>query len=310
VHASLEISGEGFSCHLTLLGVLLKKILFVLISSLALTFPAFATSYPLTIKDDLDRNVVIKAEPKRIIALLPSHTETVYALGAGSSMVGRDAYSDFPAQVLELPKVGDLYNPNIEAIVALKPDLVLNSEYGELTPKLEKAGITVWSGSAQTFDDVFETITVMGKILNREASATSLNAKMKADIREIETVIKAVKKVSVYYEIDPTPYTVGPSSYLGVLIAKAGGANIIPKDLGDFPKISPELVVKANPSCIIGTSQAEASKRPGWANLNAILNNRVFQLTPEQDNLVSRPGPRIAQGLRVLAKILHPGLFR
>jgi iron complex transport system substrate-binding protein len=288
----------------------LKKACFVLISSLALAAPALATSYPLTIKDDLDRNVVIKAEPKRIIALLPSHTETVYALGAGSSMVGRDAYSDFPAQVLELPKVGDLYNPNIEAIVALKPDLVLNSEYGELTPKLEKAGIAVWAGSAQTFDDVFETISVMGKILNREASATSLNAKMKADIREIETVTKAVKKVSVYYEIDPTPYTVGPSSYLGVLIAKAGGANIIPKELGDFPKISPELVVKANPSCIIGTSRDDAIKRPGWASLNAILNNRVFQLTPEQDNLVSRPGPRIAQGLRVLAKILHPDLFR
>jgi iron complex transport system substrate-binding protein len=291
-------------------GVPLKKVLYTLISSLVLAVPAFATSYPLTVKDDLDRNVVIKAEPKRIIALLPSHTETVYALGAGSSMVGRDAYSDFPAQVLELPKVGDLYNPNVEAILALKPDLVLNSEYGELTPKLEKAGITVWAGSAQTFDDVFETITVMGKMLNREASAASLNAKMKADIREIETVTKAVKKVSVYYEIDPTPYTVGPSSYLGVLISKAGGANIIPKDLGDFPKISPELVVKANPSCIIGTSQADASKRPGWASLNAILNNRVFQLTPEQDNLVSRPGPRIAQGLRVLAKILHPDLFR
>jgi iron complex transport system substrate-binding protein len=288
----------------------LKKVFFVLLSSLMLVAPAFATSYPLTIKDDLDRNVVIKTEPKRIIALLPSHTETVYALGAGSSMVGRDAYSDFPAQVLELPKVGDLYNPNVEAILALKPDLVLNSEYGELTPKLEKAGITVWAGSAQTFDDVFETISVMGKILNREASATSLNAKMKADIREIETVTKAVKRVSVYYEIDPTPYTVGPSSYLGVLISKAGGANIIPKDLGDFPKISPELVVKANPSCIIGTSREDAIKRPGWASLNAILNNRVFQLTPEQDNLVSRPGPRIAQGLRVLAKILHPDLFR
>jgi iron complex transport system substrate-binding protein len=288
----------------------LKKVFFILISGLALATQAFATSYPLTIKDDLDRNIVIKTEPKRIIALLPSHTETVYALGAGSSMVGRDAYSDFPAQALELPKVGDLYTPNIEAILALKPDLVLNSEYGDLTPKLEKAGITVWAGSAQTFDDVFETISVMGKILNREASAASLNNKMKADIREIEVVTRAVKKVSVYYEIDPTPYTVGPASFLGVLITKAGGANIIPKELGDFPKISPELVVKANPSCIIGTSRDNAIKRPGWANLQAILNDRVFQLTPDQDNLVSRPGPRLAQGLRVLAKILHPGLFR
>jgi iron complex transport system substrate-binding protein len=292
----------------------LNKRLLVLLSSLALAThalcaPALATAYPLTIKDDLERNVTIKAEPRRIVSLLPSHTETVYALGSGSSVVGRDDYSDFPAQVLELPKVGGAYDPNLEAIIALKPDLVLNSEYGELTPKLEKAGITVWAGGAQTYDDVFVTIGTLGKILNREASAASLNAKMRSDIREIETVTRAVKRVSVYFEIDPTPYTVGPASYLGVLLTKAGGANIIPAKLGDFPKISPELVVQSNPSCIVGASLEDALKRPGWASIAAVTNRRVFKLTPDQDNLVSRPGPRLAQGLRVLAKILHPDLF-
>ena len=289
-----------------------KRTAAALAVALAVAFApkALATAYPLTVQDDLGRSVTIKAEPKRIIALLPSHTETVFALGAGSSVVGRDDYSDFPAQAIELPKVGGLYNPNLEAILALKPDLVLNSEYGELTPKLEKAGITVWAGSAQGFEDVFATITVIGKIVNREAAASALNAKIRADVREIETITRAVKKVSVYYEIDPTPYTVGPNSFIGVLLAKAGGQNIVPAKLGDFPKISPELVVEAKPQVIIGASREDIGKRPGWSALPAVLQNRVFQLTPEQDNLVSRPGPRIAQGLKVLAKILHPDLIR
>ena len=282
----------------------------IVFSSLVFSSTAFATTYPLTLKDDLNRTVVINTEPKRIISLLPSHTETVYALGAGQTIIGRDDFSDYPPEVGRVQKLGGLFNPNLEAIIALKPDLVLNSEYGDLTPKLEKAGITVWAGSAQTFDDVFETITVIGKIVNREAAATTINTKVRAEVREVETVTRAIQKTSVYYEIDPTPYSVGPNSFIGVLLTKAGGLNIIPKELGDFPKISPELIVQQNPAVIIGVSCTEAAKRPGWASLNAIKNNRCYTLTPEQDNLINRPGPRIGQGLKVLAKLIHPALFR
>ncbi len=120
----------------------------------------------------------------------------------------------------------------------------------------------------------------------------------------------AIKKVSVYYEIDPTPYTVGPNSFIGVLLTKAGGLNVIPAALGDFPKISPELVVSANPAVIVGTSREDAAGRPGWGNVAAVRSGRVYRLTAEQDRLVNRAGPRVAQGLRVLAKLLHPDLFR
>jgi iron complex transport system substrate-binding protein len=276
----------------------------------ALSSSALATTYPLTVKDDLNRTVTVNAEPKKIVVLLPSHTEMIYALGAGANVVARDDYSDYPLEVTKLPKVGGLYNPNLEAILALKPDLVLNSEYGDLTPKLERAGVTVWAGSPQTFDDIFETITTLAKIVNKEAAAVSLNNRIRAEVREIETVTRAIKKVSTYYEIDPTPYSVGPNSFIGSLLSRAGGLNIIPKELGDFPQVSPELIVKQNPSVIVGVTCADAAKRPGWANITAVKTNRCYTLTPAQDNLVNRPGPRIAQGLKVLAKMIHPDLFR
>lgn len=288
---------------------MLKRLLVIATIAL-LSSIGYATTYPLTVKDQLGRSVVIASEPKKIVVLLPSHTEMIYALGAGPRVIGRDDYSDYPNDVQKLPKLGGLYNPNLEAIIALKPDLVLNSEYGDLTPKLEKAGLTVWAGSPQSFEDIFATITTLGQIVNREDAALALNRKIRLELREIEIVTKAIKKTSVYYEIDPTPYSVGPNSFIGSLLSKGGALNIIPANLGDFPQVSPELIVKQNPSVIIGVSCAIASKRPGWAALAAIKTNRCYTLTPEQDNLVNRPGPRIAQGLKIIAKMINPSLFR
>lgn len=288
---------------------MLKRLLVIATIAL-LSSIGYATTYPLTVKDQLGRSVVIASEPKKIVVLLPSHTEMIYALGAGPRVIGRDDYSDYPNDVQKLPKLGGLYNPNLEAIIALKPDLVLNSEYGDLTPKLEKAGLTVWAGSPQSFEDIFATITTLGQIVNREDAALALNRKIRLELREIEIVTKAIKKTSVYYEIDPTPYSVGPNSFIGSLLSKGGALNIIPANLGDFPQVSPELIVKQNPSVIIGVSCAIASKRPGWAALAAIKTNRCYTLTPEQDNLINRPGPRIAQGLKIIAKMINPSLFR
>lgn len=288
---------------------MLKRLLVIATIAL-LSSIGYATTYPLTVKDQLGRSVVIASEPKKIVVLLPSHNEMIYALGAGPRVIGRDDYSDYPNDVQKLPKLGGLYNPNLEAIIALKPDLVLNSEYGDLTPKLEKAGLTVWAGSPQSFEDIFATITTLGQIVNREDAALALNRKIRLELREIEIVTKAIKKTSVYYEIDPTPYSVGPNSFIGSLLSKGGALNIIPANLGDFPQVSPELIVKQNPSVIIGVSCAIASKRPGWAALAAIKTNRCYTLTPEQDNLINRPGPRIAQGLKIIAKMINPSLFR
>ncbi|GGQ98437.1 ABC transporter substrate-binding protein [Deinococcus ruber] len=283
-----------------------------LISLLLLSGVAHATTYPLTITDDLGRSITLLREPKRIVAMLPSHTETLFAIGAGGKLVGIDSYSNFPkAETDRLPKVGSGYQPNIEAIVALKPDLVLADESGSsrLTEKLVKAGLTVYGGTAQTYTEVFDKIAVLGRLTNHEAGATRLITTMRNDMNAVAARLAGAAQVSVYDEIDPTPYSVGPNSFIGVLLSRAGGRNIIPGGLGDFPRISPELVVKANPSVMIGLSLKDAQARPGWNTLSAVAAGRVFQPTPEENDALSRPGPRLAVALRALAKFLHPERF-
>ena len=280
---------------------------------LAATTSAAATTYPLTLTDDLGRKVILQAEPRRVVSVLPSTTETLCALGLCERLVGVDDYSDFPASVSKLPKVGGLYNPNIEAMVALKPDLVVVSKYGKLAESLAAAGITVLAVNPETYDEVFSKTLVLGRVMNREAQAKQLVIQMRRDIARIEILTKnAVRKPTAYYEVDPTPYTVGPNSFIGVLLGKAGAVNIIPASLGDFPKISPELVVQQNPQLILGVDLATARARPGWANIAAVKSGRVTAIVPGSalDNLLTRPGPRLPMALAALAKIVHPEMFR
>ena len=280
---------------------------------LAATTSAAATTYPLTLTDDLGRRVILQAEPRRVVSVLPSTTETLCALDLCERLVGVDDYSDFPASVSKLPKVGGLYNPNIEAMVALKPDLVVVSKYGKLAESLAAAGITVLAINPETYDEVFSKTLVLGRVMNREAQAKTLVIQMRRDIAKIEILTKnAVRKPTAYYEVDPTPYTVGPNSFIGVLLGKAGAVNIIPASLGDFPKISPELVVQQNPQLILGVDLATAKARPGWANIAAVKSGRVTAIVPGSalDNLLTRPGPRLPLALAALAKIVHPEMFR
>ena len=281
----------------------------IIIAAFLLSSTAAATKYPLTVTDDLGRSVTLKSEPRRIVAMLPSHTEVLFAIGAGEKLVGIDEYSTYPkAQTDKLPKVGSGYVPNIEAIVALKPDLVLADESASsrLTEKLAAAGLTVYGGTAQTYNEVFEKIAVLGKLTNREVNATKLVTKMRGDLNDLQKTVLKLPKVSVYYEVDPAPYSVGPNSFIGALIAKAGGQTIVPAKLGNFPKIDPELIVKSNPRVMIGLTPDDAKKRPGWANLQAVKTNRVYKPTDEERDALVRPGPRLAVALRSLIRMIHP----
>lgn len=272
--------------------------------------PALATHYPLTLKDDLGRSVTFTAPPQRVVSAMPATTETLCALGACGALVGVDSYADFPPQVKSLPRVADLFTPNVEAIVALKPDLVLVSKYGKLGDALNAAGVRTFALNPETFDEVFSKLRVLGTIMNRETQARNLEIQMRRDIAKVEILTKNVKPVRTYLEIDPTPYTVGPNSFMGVMLSKAGAQNIIPASLGDFPQISPELVVQQNPALILGLDLATAQKRPGWATIAAVKSGRVMKLPPALDTILSRPGPRLPQALLGLAKLVHPELFR
>lgn len=274
-----------------------------------LSSTAAATKYPLTVTDDLGRTITLKSEPKRIVAMMPSHTEVLFAIGAGDKLVGIDKYSNYPkAQTDKIQKVGSGFQPNIEAIVALKPDLVLadESSSSRLTEKLAAAGLTVYGGTAQTYNEVFEKIAVLGKLTNREVNATRLITKMRGDLNDLQKSVLNLPKISTYYEVDPAPYSVGPNSFIGTLIAKAGGQTIVPAQLGDFPKLDPEMIVKANPRVMIGLTLDEAKKRPGWANLQAVKSARVYQPADEERDAMVRPGPRLAVALRAFIKLIHP----
>ncbi|GGM91843.1 ABC transporter substrate-binding protein [Thermus composti] len=270
---------------------------------------ALVFAFPLTLTDDLGRQVTLKAPPKRIVTMLPSVTETVCALGACDRLVATDDYSDWPESVKRLPKAGGLYNPNPELIVSLKPDLVLVSRYGRLYETLERAGLTVFAVKTETYEDIFKTVRTLGKLLGLPAQAEGLVARIQKEVYQEEArAAKAKARPRVYYEIDPTPYTAGPESFIGVLIQKARGVNIVPKELGLFPKISPEFVVQKNPEVIVATypnALETIRRRPGWDRISAVRNGRICVFTGGEDSLLSRPGPRVAQGLRLLVDCFH-----
>lgn len=259
------------------------------------------------VRDDLGRLVRLEHEPQRVVSLMPANTETLYALGAGARLVGRDDFSDHPPEARALPSVGGLENINVERVLALSPDLVVCSEFGAQAVALERAGLTVWAGSAQYYDEVFAVTASLGRLVGRAAEAETVSAALRRDVARVEGALNGRAPVRVYYEIDPTPYTVGPRSFVGTLIAKAGGRNVVPEGLGDFPKIAPELVVSADPEVMVGLSLDEARARPGWAAIAAVRSGRVRPLKPEERTIITRPGPRLGEGLRVLADILHPG---
>lgn len=279
----------------------------------ALTATAGATTYPLNLTDDLGRKVTVRAEPKRIVSMLPSTSETLCALSACEKLVGVDDYSTFPAALTKLPKVGGLYDPNIEAILALKPDVVLVSKYGKLAEPLTQAGVTVVAVNPETYDEVFTKTTLLGRIVNREAQARALVTALKRDIARVEILTKnAAKQPLTYFEIDPTPYSIGPNSFMGVLLGKAGARNVIPESMGDFPKVDPEFIVKANPQLILSADLTPqgAAARPGWSAIQAVKTGRVVTVPAALNGMLTIPGPRLAQALRGLAKLVHPELFR
>lgn len=294
----------------------MKRFLAPLALLLALSLSvAFATSYPLTVVDDLGRQVVINAAPTRIVSMAPSHTETVCALNACGLLVGVDSWSNYPASVTDLPGMGDAFSPNLEAIVALQPDFVLVDEYSGLAEPLEALGIAVYAGTPQTLAETYEFFGLLGAILNRGTEAALLTGRVQGEIAGVAAVLASVSGPTVFIELDPTPYSVGPNSYLGTLLGYAGGTNIVTADMGDFPLVDPEFIVSADPQVILlndapyGVTAADVAARPGWAGISAVVSGNVIELDANTVDMLSRAGPRVGQAVLALAGILHPGTF-
>lgn len=282
-----------------------------------------AVSFPTTITDAAGRQVTIAKAPERIVTLAPSDTEIVYALGLGSKVVAVDEFSDYPAEAKGLRTIGGSDGQfNYEQIVSLKPDLVLAAGLTspETMKKLEDLKLTVVQvGATQTtFDSIYSDINLVGQITGQQAQAQALTGTMRQRVDAIKAKVATTSaRPRVYWEIDATdpskPYTVGPGSFINDLITMAGGTNTFANAKSPYPQASSEQIVASNPQLIIladtaygGTVQS-VLQRPGWQNIEAVKKKQVY---PIDTNIVSRPGPRIVDGLEATVRLIHPELYK
>lgn len=252
--------------------------------------------------------------PRRLVSLAPSLTELTCALGACETLVAVDRASTWPSELQALPRVGDLHRPDLERIVQLAPDLVLSTPYGGAGARLRALGIPVATVATDRYQDLFLAIRQLGELLQRQEAATALARRLRAEVAAVGERVAGLPTPRVYYEIDVTPYTVGGGSYVSSLVALAGGHNIAGELPEAYPRISPELVLRAEPEVIVlangphGVSAETVAARPGWAGMPAVRNGRVCALDQAAVDVLHRPGPRIGEALGVLVRCLHPAL--
>jgi iron complex transport system substrate-binding protein len=277
----------------------------------------------ITLTDDLGRRVTLSGPAQRVISLAPANTEILFAIGAAAQVVGRDETSDFPSEARALPTIGGWSGFNTEAILALHPDLVLAQGDGftspELIASLENLGVTVYTvPNPSTLEEMYANLVDVAQMTGHESEAVRLVGSLKERVAEVdEKILRISYGPTVYYELDATeptkPFTAGPGSFVELLITRAGGINVGAGLGSQWAQISLEQLLVADPAFIIlgdaayGETPEKVAARPGWGSLTAIQTGQVF---PIDDNLVSRPGPRLVDGLEALAKILHPGMFK
>lgn len=271
----------------------------------------FAAAFEL--KDDHGAVVRFDAPPQRIISLLPSLTETVCALGACDRLVGVDRYSNWPDQLAKLPRVGGGLDPNVEAVVALKPDLVLASASTRAAERLRALGLRVVQLEPRTRADVGRVIQLLGGALHvpqPERVARAIDAGVDAAAQSLPPALRGQR---VYFEASSGTHAAGPQSFIGELLTRLGQGNIIGPELGPFPRINPELVVRADPDLIMvgAYSAGDLARRPGWPRMRAVREQRVCSFTAAEIDVLVRPGPRMAEGARLMARcVLDKGAPR
>lgn len=256
---------------------------------------------------------------KRVVALTPSSTELVAAVGAADRLVGVDRYSVHPPRVKDLPKVGDFMHPNFEAIVALRPDLVVLSRVqGRLVSKLEKAGIRTLALDVHDIDDVRDGLRKVGEALDVDEQAEAAVRKLSSEVEAIRrrTAARTGTKPTVAIIIGRqvgtlrTMVAAGPGSFMDELIGYLGATNALASSPVRYPKISVEQIMRSKPDIILDAVRSHEAKRAkaDWAALDkvpAVQHGRIYPIT---DQIFMAPGPRVGRALRMLARILYPDL--
>lgn len=254
----------------------------------------------------------IEAAPERILSASASHTEMLYAIGAGGQVVASDQFSDYPAAAAATPKV-DAFNLGVEAAATFEPDLVILSfDPGDLQAGLTALGIaTLLFPAPATLEDVYEQVEVLGEATGHRDEAAALVDEMAAEIEQLTSLVPAGEARTYYYELDPTFYSLTTRTFVGGLLARLGMESIADAadDGSGYPQLSPEFILAADPDFILlgdtrccGQSAASLAARPGWAGLGAVAGGRVVEL---DDDLAQRWGPRVVELLVVVAAAVH-----
>lgn len=265
------------------------------------------TAHALQVTDDRGMPISFEKPPQRIVSLLPSLTETVCELGQCRKLVAVDRYSNYPASVTKLPQVGGGLDPNIEAIVALKPDVVLMATSARVGERLQALGIKVVALEPKNHADVKRVLGTLGVLLGSSAAPQVWQA-IEASMQSAAQSLPAHSKTTrVYFEVNRAPYAAGEASFIGETLTRLGVQNIVPASLGPFPLLNPEFVVRANPDVIMvgDVNFAGMAGRPGWDNIRAIARRQVCIFTPAQADMLVRPGPRMAEGAQLMAQCLR-----
>jgi len=285
-----------------------RRILWVIAALvlLGLLMAGLAQAQPVQITDDRGRVVTLPRPPQRIVSLLPSLTETVCALDQCHRLVGVDRYSNWPEAVTRLPQVGGGLDPNIEAIVALRPDVVLLATSSRASARLEQLGLNVVALEPKSHADVQRVLGKVGQVLG-VADAQRVWRHIDAAVEAAaQSVPAASRGVRVYFEVNRGPYGAGATSFIGETLVRLGARNILPASLGPFPKLNPEFIVRADPDLImVGARSVEGlAERPGWSSMRALREQRLCVFPPEESDVLVRPGPRMAEGARIMARCL------
>jgi len=263
---------------------------------------------PLEVTDDRGQPVRWEQAPQRIVSLLPSLTETVCELGQCQRLVGVDRYSNWPQAVTRLPQLGGGLDPNIEAIVALRPDVVLVSTATRASDRLQALGLKVVALEPKTHADVRRVLGKVAQVLGLPPSDSErvwrhIDAAVSAAAQSLPPAVRGTR---VYFEVNRAPYAAGESSFIGETLQRLGARNIVGAALGPFPKLNPEFVVRANPDVIMVGDRnfAGMTDRPGWAGIRAVREKRLCVFPTADADLLVRPGPRMAEAARIMAACL------
>ncbi len=273
-----------------------------------------AAVFPLTVTDDEGTAVEIATEPARIVSLTPATTEILFAIGAGDRVIATTDFDDYPPEAVALPDVATYTSVDVEAIVGLEADLVLaggnNFNDPEAIAQLRNLDVPVVVTYAADIAGVLHDVELIGTSVGREAEARDLAAAMRADLDQVAAAVAGESKPRVFYELDATSeiYTAADDSFVEEMIELAGGDPITTGSTTSF-SISIERLVEADPELILlgdaayGVTPEIVAGRPGWAVMTAVREGRI---EPVDDIVITRPGPRLVEGLRQLAAAIHP----